>query len=746
VIRTSLLISWTLLAACAPPDPGPAEFVGRETCVNCHSEASRDWTGSDHDLAMQTATDSTVLGDFKGATFRYAGVTTRFFRRGSRFMVRTDGETGDMKEFEVAYTFGVRPLQQYLIAFPGGRLQVLGIAWDARTIEEGGQRWFHLYADEAISAGDPLHWTGPFQNWNHMCAECHSTNLNKGYDAASRSFKTTWSEIDVSCEACHGPGSAHLSWADGESRTDDPTLGLKVSLGDPGVLAWARDPESGLPKRLSPPSTPSLTDACARCHSRRADITDTYQYGLSFLNTHLPEPVAPPLYHTDGQIRDEVYVYGSFVQSKMYQAGVTCLNCHNPHTLELRDTGNGLCLNCHGPTYQAESHSRHHEGSSGAACVNCHMPETTYMGVDARRDHSFTIPRPDLSRAAGVPNACAACHDDQTARWSEDHYRDWFGLDRTRADTAAAAFRAVESQESDAERLLLDVVSSGAAPIVRAGALRALRDYATAASIPAIDSGLGSENAMERVAAAGLLSLIPPAEAWTRGRPLLTDPVRAVRIETARVLAPAHDRIPESDRPLFESALAEYITSQTINADRPSAQVNLGLLWTALGRMTDAEAAFQEALVIAPWFVPARVNLAELLRSLGREADGEDVLRAGLTIPPPAAQLHHALGLLLVRTGRVPLAVQELAAASRLSPENIRFGYVYAVALNGQKKPDEAMRELNRLLGASPGNAELLFLGATILRDSEDPAGARSYAERMPISDPRRATLMAELD
>jgi len=227
-----------LLSGCGTPRPdasGPvagletaAQYVGRETCGPCHVEQLRAWEGSDHDLAMQPATEDTVLGDFEDVTYTHHGVTSSFYERDGKFFVRTDGPGGELRDYEVAYTFGVRPLQQYLIELPGGRLQALGLCWDTRPAEQGGQRWFHLYPDEPIPHDDPLHWTGRNQNWNYMCAECHSTNLRKNYDLAQDRFDTTWSEIDVSCEACHGPGSGYKAMDVMKSREASVAAGLII--------------------------------------------------------------------------------------------------------------------------------------------------------------------------------------------------------------------------------------------------------------------------------------------------------------------------------------------------------------------------------------------------------------------------------------------------------------------------------------------------------------------------------------
>ena len=285
---------------------------------------------------MQHANEDTVLGDFDGASLSHYGVTSHFFKKDGSFFVNTENAEGNMTDFEIKYTFGIDPLQQYLIEFPNGHYQALGIAWDTQPEEEGGQRWFHLYPNEKITHDDPLHWTGINQNWNFMCAECHSTNLKKNYDPLHGRYQTTWSEIDVSCQACHGPGSRHVEWAKSIGREKqlkgDLKNGLVVQLGDPDKSQWIMDEDAGTAKRSTPRKSKAQIETCAQCHSRRRLISENYEHGRPLLDTHHPSLLVEGLYHTDGQIDDEVYVYGSFLQSRMYQEGVTCSNCHDPHT------------------------------------------------------------------------------------------------------------------------------------------------------------------------------------------------------------------------------------------------------------------------------------------------------------------------------------------------------------------------------------------------------------------------------
>jgi len=325
------------------------QYVGRTICAECHPQQNTQWAGSHHDLAMQPANAETVLGDFDNATLTQYGVTSSFFRKENRFIVRTEGGDGELHDYEIKYTFGVDPLQQYLIEFPGGRLQALSIAWDARPEAQGGQRWFHLHPDEKIAHDDELHWSKPSQNWNSMCAECHSTNLQKNYNPAQKRFDTGWSEIDVSCEACHGAGADHLAWARKEPGWErlESNMGLALLLDERKNVSWVVNPETGKVIRSKPRSGEKEIEMCARCHARRSPISGVYVHGERLADHYRPRLLDEGLYFADGQIDDEVYVYGSFLQSKMYQVGVTCSDCHDPHRAVLKTPGNSVCLQCH---------------------------------------------------------------------------------------------------------------------------------------------------------------------------------------------------------------------------------------------------------------------------------------------------------------------------------------------------------------------------------------------------------------
>jgi tetratricopeptide (TPR) repeat protein len=725
---------WTLRPATAPTASHPhadARFVGSQACAACHEAAYAAWQGSQHARAMQHANASTVLGDFAQATFHYAGIESTFFQRDGRYFVHTDGADGKLADFEIKYTFGVEPLQQYLVEFPDGRLQALSIAWDSRTKAEGGQRWFHLYPNEKVDSRDELHWTRYTQNWNFMCSDCHSTDVHKNYDAASNTYHTTYNEISVGCEACHGPGSAHLDWA--HTKSKDGTHGLTVALTERSGIHWTIDPVTGNAARSGPRTTDIEIGVCAQCHSRRSQIADGYRAGSAFLDFYLPAQLSDGLYFPDGQQRDEVYNWGSFLQSRMNHAGVTCSDCHEPHGEKLRAPGNSLCAACHAPTKYDTTEHHHHAGTGpGTRCVDCHMPERNYMIIDARRDHSIRVPRPDLTVALGVPNACSGCHTRSDAAWAARLVEQWYGHRPDGFQHFADALFAAQKGAAESGPSLLAVVADASTPaIARASALTALAQNPSPATLDAARAGLEDTDALVRRSGIVALAGLPAGERLTLLAPLLDDPVSIVRMEAAVALADAMGGAAAGQHAAFERAAHEYVASQEFNADRPESRAALGNFYAHQGRIGEAEAQMRAALTLDPAFAPAYVNLADLKRAEGQDPQGEQVLRDGLKQAPNAAALHHALGLTLIRLQRHADALGEFKLAAQLAPTNARFCYVYAVSLHSAGKTAAALAELDRGLANEPDNRDLLTAAATFRRDDGDTAGARRYMLRL---------------
>ncbi len=632
------------------------------------------------------------------------------------------------------------------MSFPDGRRQALGTAWDSRPADRGGQRWFHLYPGETIRAGDPLHWTGFLQNWNFMCADCHSTNLRKGYDREARTYQTTWSEISVGCESCHGPASRHVAQMQGPVTSRDEARGFTTRLDERKAVTWVPDAATGRPTRSQPRGSDREIDTCARCHARRTQLTDEVTPGDAFAQAFRASLLEPTLFHPDGQQDDEVYTYASFLQSRMYAKGVTCSDCHNPHSGALRLPGNATCTQCHqAPQYDATSHHGHRANTPAAQCATCHMPTKTYMQIDPRHDHSFRVPRPDLSAAIGVPNACtSACHANRDARWAAraietrrqggtDSRDDWMRF--------AGAFAALDRSAGPSQaREVVQVAADPAAPaIVRASALSRLARSGTGAPVP-FDRLLGDPSPLVR---RGALEVLRAADDNTRLRlapALLGDAVRTVRAEAVLAVGDLADRaLTGPARASFERAFTESVAEQHFNAERPEAQTNLGNLWLMRGRLEEAATAFREAIRIDRTFSAAHVNLSDVYRQQGLESRAEETLRAGVAASPSTAALRHALGLTLVRQRRTAEAISELREAARLDPSAARYSYVYGVALHDTGKAGDALRVLRAAAVRHQTDRDILLALGLYCRDAGLAAEARTYADRLLALDPADA-------
>jgi tetratricopeptide (TPR) repeat protein len=580
-----------------------------------------------------------------------------------------------------------------------------------------------------------------------MCADCHSTNLRKGYRPEEERYETTWSEVNVACEACHGPGAAHVAWArlPVEKRK---TVADNVRLPKDEIVTWVFAEGASIAHRSRSLPSQVEMETCAPCHSRRSEIAARGTPGDAYLDRYRPALLSAELYHADGQIDDEVYVYGSFLQSKMYRAGVTCSDCHDPHGLKTAG-GNAVCARCHAAaTFDAETHHHHPMTSPGAQCVECHMPAKTYMVVDPRRDHSFRVPRPDLSRSIGVPNACTGCHTDKTDEWADDAVRRWYG--GSRKAHFGEAIHAGRRITADAESRLVNLAGDPEQPgIARATAVSMLGSYPGANAAKTIAAAARDSDPLLRMAAAGAATALAPEMRLAPVGPLLDDPLRAVRIEAARSLAALlRSDIDPAQRQALTRGLAEYRDTQIFNADRPESHVNLGTLALDLGETAAAQAAYERALAVGPYFVPAYVNLADLYRAQNKDDEGEKLLRKALTVDPRNAAGHHALGLLLVRQKRLPEAVEELRQAATSDPGEPRYAYVYAMALSATGGGEAALGVLRKTHQEHSGDRDALLALATMSADRGKLDDAYNYAAKLSAlvpDDPNVKELLAKL-
>ena len=764
-----------------------ADYVDNQTCIGCHRDAAGQWKQSHHFMAMAPPTPETVRGDFDNTRFRHQGVTTRFFRRDGKYFVNTDGPDGKMTDFEVKYTFGVDPLQQYLISTAGGRLQPLTIAWDTRK-----KRWFHLYPHEQAPPGDVMHWAGRYQTANTMCIACHTTGYAKRYDASTDSFDTHWKEPNVSCQACHGPGAAHVAWAkagkpgaaggSGYASSATPGAAPPSASATPGAASPfasatsgtappsasatsgaarsvpASAPRFGLTMDFAATGNKAQVEVCAACHSRRSELTGTQTAGTPLLDEFMPARLDPRLYYADGQQHDEVYVYGSFRQSKMYAQGVRCTDCHDAHTLKLKAEGNGVCLQCHRETpnpgfpsaagnFDSPAHHHHKAGSPGAQCVACHMPSATYMQVHARPDHSLRIPRPDLDAVTGAPDACTACHAGKSPPWAAKAIDGWYAKERRpHYGTTLAAARA---GKPGVDAALTTLAGDASQPsIVRATALGALRAYPQGHEEVRVKATHDAD-AEVRAAAADSLEGADPRLRVQALAPLLSDPVRGVRANAARSLVGVDRALFDAAQlRAFEAALAEYIAAQKVALDMPGARLNLAVIYQQTGEPALAEANYLAALKIDPDFTPARANLAQFYSVRGEPEAAERILADGVKRVPTQGELQYSLGLVLAEQGKLAEAAAALARAAKLLPDRARVHYNLALALQQTGKPREAERafiEAQRLNPQDPATPYALAVLYAQQQRRTDALAAAEQAQRLAPGNAQMAQLVQQL-
>ena len=901
------------------PADSVAVYVGRDQCIQCHQEQADLFHGSDHDLAMDVANEQTVLGNFENQTLEHYGVTSKFYRDGSRFMVQTEGPDGKLADFEVKYVFGFEPLQQYMVeleapantptaagyspapssnttlahtvphepvphepvslqavpesddgqirtspvaanrgrhrtsaydklrslwdtagpaAQPGskiasltsgnanpnagnsqssnrvtaanqvtevanggsnrtplGRVQVLRLSWDTQK-----QEWFYLDPPdvrEKLDPDDPLHWTGITQNWNSSCAFCHSTDVHKNFDLASLRFRTTFSEIDVSCEACHGPGSHHVDLARGKT------------------FFWDRKQGYGLVRLKSESNRPQI-EACAPCHSRRREIAEGYVVGCNMQDYFEVSRLEESLYHCDGQIRDEVYVYGSYIQSKMYHQNIKCTDCHDPHSTRVKYQGNQLCTSCHqhpASKYDTREHHHHEPGSAGSLCVECHMPETTYMQIDARRDHSLRVPRPDLSQTTGAPNACTSCHirnevenaspeiKDQVSQ-----YLDWIILRERGNEEATDVLQRVDQamatafeqwypgdskptnygpdfhsarNEIDqlAERMRPLINRSSVPTMIRATAAGELVRSTDAASLDAAFRAV-SESDPEIVAAAigrleseisfqlGRLQIQSVSggpvnkisAVFSRLAPLLSHPSRLVRIESARVAmsVPMDMRqqwLTEHQSADLNRAFEELVDSLLVMRERGEAHRALGSLYESVGDIAQAERHYELAIRLQPSLTGSRWNLALIIEQraeqLGQQAqqlavqrrrnEAESLIGQAAELAARAAQLRDEEHAAMVR---------DLERMESLGvPDSMHYQVGMSYYRRGEY--DQTEIHLRRAYDIAPENERNVRALAAFYEFRQDWPRALQFARRlvrMPNSQPGDRQLLQGIE
>jgi len=699
-----------------------AEYVGVKQCESCHQKEYQAWQGSHHDMSMKHANKNSVLGDFNNTEFVNNGQTNRFFTKGSQYWVNIKGADGKFHNYQIKYTFGYEPLQQYMVEFEDGRIQLIPFAWDSRPKQQGGQRWFNLYP-QFTEKHQEFFWTNTGQNWNYMCADCHSTNVSKNFDVENNNYKTTFSEINVACEACHGPASEHINWTKSSSDKEDQHKGFSRDLSQ-SVKAWTL-------KENATTMTPSSIKhsqqnlVCAQCHSRHVQISDKDHVAANeFGERYMLSLINSSLYYADGQVYDEDFVYGSFLQSKMNAKGVVCSNCHDPHTAKLTLPQEAICLQCHqAETYANKKHHKHQTESTGAQCVNCHMPETTYMQVDDRRDHGWHIPRPDFTNKFATPDTCLSCHKDKNSQWSEHQLNEWFpNSSIKKSDHFAPVFAAADMNYPNISQELSKIAQTKSYPaIIRASALDRMANKVDTNSLIAIARAVKSEDSLIRLGAINGALQLPATERWRVLSPLLTDKVLAVRAEAASALAPLWQELNIEQQRHLQSALKDYLSIQQFNNDRGFAHTNTANIFVHQGKYNEAQQAYQQSIKIEPYFARAYINLAELYRLQRNNKQTLATLLLGFEKIPDSAELAYALGLAYIRDKQASKANNFFAKATLLAPENSNYFYVYGISLE-QANPSDAYRALLQAYRLSNNPQHLYALCDMQLRNNSSQA------------------------
>lgn len=707
-----------------------SKFVGGKECISCHQREYDLWKHSNHDNAMDAATDSSVLGDFNNVEVDLNGTKHKFYKRDGKFYVYTKGVGGKMTEFQITHTFGVRPLQQYLIPFERGKYQCLPIAWD--TIKK---RWFDMsamvYSQDELTPDSWFYWTNQSQNWNGMCAECHSTNLQKNYDLEKDSFNTTWSDIDVNCEACHGPGSEHLEWA-------KLPEGARDISGDMGLIL-----------KTSGTTSKQFIEACAPCHSRRTSFGPNKHDDPEYYNLHRPQNISPPLYYSDGQILDEDYEFGSFTQSKMYMNDVKCSDCHDSHSLKFKFEGNALCTQCHRAeefdTYQHHFHKYKNENGTpvknkfggtvpvgdGALCVNCHMPGNYYMGIDWRRDHSLRIPRPDISIKYSVPNACNDCHADKSFQWSEDWIKKYYG--ERKKFTYGITLSEGYLRKEGADTSLIRLIKSDLYPeIVRAAAITYLSAYNNENSIRAIKEMLNNPEPIIRERSIDAFNIADAGEIVKVIAPMLNDPIKMVRMSAANKLSGiGKENFSDSQYNILTKVREEYFSALMYTSDFPSGKYNLANYFFEKQDYVKAEKLYAASIKEDGYFYPAKSNLALLYYNQGKLGESEQLYLDLIKNHKEYTDGYYQLGLLYAEQKRYDESAAMLEKALLVKNSNPRIYYNLGVLyqyLNNSAKAESTLLKAYSLL---PNEFDVLYALADFYVKNQEYSSALRYAKEI---------------
>lgn len=702
-----------------------AQYAGSESCKACHESEFGKWQSSHHGLAERKPDVALDGPAFEPArSFQHGTQTTEVRKNGDAFELVALGFDNKREPYPVERVIGHDPLRQFLVHGANGRLHAMEACYDPHRGD-----WFNVYGNEDRKPGEWGHWTGRGMVWNQMCASCHNTRVRKNYDAATDSYRTSMTELTVSCESCHGPMKAHADW---QKAYPPATRGAAK---DPTVVKWSRDQH---------------IDTCAGCHARRGEVTGDFVPGESFWDHYLLTITDhTDTYFPDGQIRDENYEFASFLSSRMHHAGVRCMDCHDMHSMKTILPGNQLCMRCHtagaypnAPVILPELHSFHKADSTGNQCINCHMPQTVYMQRHPRHDHGFTIPDPLLTKQFSIPNACNKCHQERTVDWALEATQKWWGPKMERKTRQRATWVAQARQGNTSGRDgLVALLGSDETPHWKASACLLLDRWIDQPPVTAaVQAQLRHEHPLVRQSAARVLEpLIQTGSVRTSMESLLRDPVRSVRTTAAWALRDAIDLASPVGRDLMHML--------TLNADQPSGQMQLGQFYYSRRDLNSAIRHMETAIQWDPNSPPFHHDLAMLHNAAGHTARTIEKLRDAIRLAPNEAQYHYELGLAYSEAGDIPQTIAALTEAVRADPRFARAYYNLGLALNSQARTAEALDALLKGEAADPTDPGIPYARATILaqmgrKDEAIAAAQKALQARPDFADAQRLLMM----
>lgn len=678
-------------------------------CRSCHEDVFRAWAQSDHAHAhrpVNALADADAFQPAREFSLHGVGYRTAWEQGRPAFTETRPGQPAE--HFTAEFALGYSPLRQYIVPVGGGRYQAAELAFDPRKNE-----WFDVFGAEQRQPGEWGHWRGRGMNWNSMCAACHLTEFRKNYSAATDTYASTWREHGVGCVQCHG--------------------GLAP---DHGSRPRPAVPASPAP---NPVERAIAQQTCAPCHARNEFLTGEIQPGVPYADHYrLTLPVEADTFYPDGQMRDEDFNYTSFLTSRMGgKAGVTCLDCHDPHSGKTRlpADNNQLCMQCHSaggtrnaPVIDPTAHSHHKVDSTGNRCVSCHMPTTTFMQRDPRHDHGFLKPDPLLTKELGIPNACNRCHTDQTADWAIAAADQWYGakLD-SRQRERARAVAAAQAAARGGGATLLALAATEEVPAWRATLLTLTRTYAADAAVAtAARAALSDPEPLVRSAAVQVLGA--RADEAAAIRPHLKDPARLVRLDAEWALS---SELAENSPERRE--LDAYLA---VSADQPGGRMRIGQDLFNRGRAAEAEAPLQQAVAWDPNSPGIRDAHGTVLHALDRDGEAAGEFWRAAQLAPADANFAFRAALAFAGAGKLADAELALRETVRRNPRHDRAWYNLGLLLAQTQRANDALTALKTAESIAPSSADYFYAEATLLWQRGDQAGARAAARRAVTIDP----------